>query len=144
MGGGTYTLLIALSTAARIAVGALGEWSFEAGAYAYTGSAFGPGGFSRIDRHRELARGDREVRHWHVDHLLSHPATSIEGVVRTEGIDRECAIARALPDAGIPGFGASDCDCASHLAYTPDRERLLGAIERAYDETRIRFDNSNK
>ncbi len=75
--GGTYTLLIALAKPATIAVGALGECEFSAGRYAYTGSAFGPGGFSRVDRHREVASGDRDVRHWHIDYLLGHPRTRI-------------------------------------------------------------------
>lgn len=130
---GTYTLLMGLSEPVSIAVGALGQHRFPAGRYAYTGSAFGPGGFSRIDRHRQLARGEREVRHWHVDYLLGHPATRIEGVIRTPGEDVECAVAQALPEAGIEGFGASDCGCGSHLGYAPDRGTLLGAVERAHD-----------
>ncbi|MFC6905190.1 GIY-YIG nuclease family protein [Halalkalicoccus tibetensis] len=144
--GGTYTLVIALAEPATIGVGALGECEFPAGEYAYTGSAFGPGGFSRIDRHRklcsevvtrdtrdrhrELARGEREVRHWHVDYLLGHPAATIEEVVRTPERDVECAVARALPDAGIGGFGASDCGCGSHLASA--ERGLLGRVERAH------------
>lgn len=132
MTAGTYTLLVRVPDPASITVGALGEHRFPAGWYAYTGSAFGPGGFSRIDRHRELARGEREVRHWHIDYLLGHPATEIGRVVRTAGADIECAVARALPDAGIVGFGASDCGCFSHLGYAPDREALCDAVERAH------------
>ncbi|ADJ16394.1 GIY-YIG nuclease family protein [Halalkalicoccus jeotgali] len=131
--GGTYTLLIALDSSATITVGALGPQEFPTGSYAYTGSAFGPGGFSRVKRHRELARGERDTRHWHVDYLLGHPDAGIEAVVRTPDRDVECAVARALPDAGIAGFGASDCECGSHLAYGDGRDELLGAIERAHD-----------
>lgn len=130
--GGTYTLVIALSEPATIEVGALGEHAFPAGWYAYTGSAFGPGGFSRVDRHRELARDEREVRHWHVDYLLGHPAASVETAVLTEGENVECAVASALPSAGIVGFGASDCECSAHLAYANDRRTLLAAVERAH------------
>ena len=126
--GGTYTLVIALESPATLEIGALGEREFREGEYAYTGSAFGPGGFSRVERHRELARGEREVRHWHIDYLLGHSTTAIEAVVRTPGEDVECAVARSLPDAGIAGFGASDCDCTSHLAYAADG--LLEAVER--------------
>ena len=129
--GGTYTLVIELSESVTIEVGALGEHRFPAGWYAYTGSAFGPGGFSRVDRHRELARGERDVRHWHVDYLLGHPAASIETAVLTDGKDVECSVAGALPSAGVPGFGASDCGCSSHLAYADDRRALLAAVERA-------------
>ena len=130
--GGTYTLVITLSEPATIEVGALGEHAFPAGWYAYTGSAFGAGGFSRVDRHRELARGERAVRHWHVDYLLGHPAASIETAMLTERKDVECAVADALPSAGIAGFGASDCGCSSHLAYAEDRGTLLAAVERAH------------
>lgn len=47
---GTYVLLVDVPRAATLEVGALGQLEFAAGAYAYVGSAFGPGGFARIDR----------------------------------------------------------------------------------------------
>ncbi|PSP86054.1 DUF123 domain-containing protein [Halobacteriales archaeon QS_6_64_34] len=54
--GGTYTLVLARDHSGPIEVGALGAIDFPAGWYAYTGSALGSGGFSRIDRHRAVAR----------------------------------------------------------------------------------------
>ncbi|OYR46768.1 DUF123 domain-containing protein [Halorubrum sp. Eb13] len=114
--GGTYTLLVEFAASAEIGVGALGERRFGAGRYAYTGSALGAGGFSRVDRHRRTARGEHSVRHWHVDHLLGHPDARIDRVVRSVGADVECAVAERLPPGPVDGFGASDCDCASHLA----------------------------
>jgi endonuclease-3 len=129
---GTYTLLIGLDNPANMAVGALGEHRFPAGAYAYTGSAFGPGGFGRVDRHYELAAGDRTTRHWHIDYLLGHDDASIRGDVRSPGVDIECAVAADLPDAPIAGFGASDCNCRSHLAYDEDADRLRAAASRAH------------
>ena len=130
--GGTYTLLIGLDQPADIAVGALGEHRFPAGGYAYTGSAFGPGGFGRVDRHYELAAGERDTRHWHVDYLLGHDDASIRGDVRTPDADVECAVAAALPEAPIAGFGASDCGCSSHLAHDVDGDRLRAAVSRAH------------
>jgi len=132
MTGGTYTLLIGLARPADITVGALGEHRFPAGAYAYTGSAFGPGGFGRVDRHYELAAGERGTRHWHVDYLLGHGDASIRGDVRTTDADVECAVAAALPEAPVAGFGASDCGCRSHLAYDEDGDRLRAAVSRAH------------
>ncbi|MFB6150818.1 MAG: DUF123 domain-containing protein [Haloarculaceae archaeon] len=132
---GTYTLVVELADPARIAVGALGEYAFDAGWYAYTGSAFGPGGFARVDRHRELAAGERDARHWHVDYLLGHPAASVDAVVRTPGADVECAVARAVAGERVPGFGASDCDCDSHLAYAEERATLVSSVERAHGES---------
>ncbi len=134
--GGTYTLLIRLSTTVEIEVGALGTHRFPAGWYAYTGSAFGTGGFSRIDRHRRVARGEHDVRHWHIDYLLGHPAAGIEDVEREHGEDVECPVAAALPASPVDGFGSSDCDCSSHLAYDADGEALRRAIETAYADSR--------
>jgi endonuclease-3 len=131
--GGTYTLVIQLTDAETIAVGSLGEFAFDAGWYAYTGSALGSGGFSRVDRHRSLARGEREVRHWHVDYLLCHPASRLDTVHTTADIDGECTVATAIDGESLSGFGCSDCDCHSHLVYSPDREPLLRSVERAHD-----------
>ncbi|MFD1571553.1 GIY-YIG nuclease family protein [Halorubrum laminariae] len=97
-------------------VGALGEFRLSAGAYAYTGSALGAGGFARVARHRRTACGKHDVRHWHVDYLLGRDDVRIARVVRSIGVDAECAIAKRLPAGPVDGFGASDCDCASHLA----------------------------
>ena len=113
--GGTYTLLVELESPATIEVGALGEREFPAGRFAYTGSALGPGGFARVDRHRELAAGERDTRHWHVDYLLGHPAASVERVIRSGGLDAECEVAARIDGDPVAGFGASDCECSTHL-----------------------------
>lgn len=112
---GTYTLLIAVDTPIEIEVGAIGTCEFDEPAYCYTGSAFGTGGFSRIDRHRRLANGEHDARHWHVDYLLGHPIPTLAGVVKTHDRTVECEIADRLGSGPIAGFGASDCDCHSHL-----------------------------
>jgi Uri superfamily endonuclease len=132
MAGGTYTLLVELSEGVDIEVGALGEYSFESGWYAYVGSALGTGGFSRVERHRELAAGERDVRHWHIDYLLGHDAAAIGTVVRTAGVDAECAIADAIDGDPVPDFGCSDCGCGSHLFYSPDRDTLCSTVENAH------------
>ena len=131
--GGTYTLLVQMDECRAIDVGALGTISFEQGWYAYVGSALGPGGFARVDRHRELASGDRDTRHWHIDYLLADDHASIERVVRTSEVDVECSIADAIPGEAIPDFGCSDCGCGSHLYYHPDDVLLLTAIENAHE-----------
>ena len=126
--GGTYTLLFELLEPATLEVGALGEHRFPAGWYAYTGSALGAGGFARVDRHYELDAGERETRHWHVDYLLGHPGTEMRGDVRSPDADIECAVARRLPDGPVGAFGASDCDCDAHLAYSPERDQLRASV----------------
>ncbi|WP_254536317.1 GIY-YIG nuclease family protein [Halomarina litorea] len=134
-GEGTYTLVVELTDGATVEFGAAGARDLQAGWYAYVGSAFGPGGFSRVDRHRELARGNRDTRHWHVDSLLGHPASRLAEVVTTADADVECAVARSLAETLTPvaGLGASDCDCDSHLAFAPDHERLVDAVERTHE-----------
>ncbi|WEL16351.1 Uri superfamily endonuclease [Halorhabdus sp. SVX81] len=132
---GTYTLLVTLDQAATITFGAAGERELAAGGYAYTGSAFGTGGFGRIDRHRELAAGERDVRHWHVDYLLGHPGTELTDVVKTVDEGIECPVAREIAAEAQPvaGIGASDCDCNTHLAYAPDVAELRRTVEGAHD-----------
>ncbi|WP_425498758.1 GIY-YIG nuclease family protein [Haloplanus salilacus] len=132
MTGGTYTLCLELSRAVDIEVGALGVHRFPPGAYAYTGSALGSGGFARVDRHRRIATGEDDTRHWHVDYLTGHPETDFVTVVTSDGVDAECRIARRLPDGPVPGFGASDCDCRSHLAAADRVATLLDAVESAH------------
>ncbi|WP_440763655.1 GIY-YIG nuclease family protein [Natronorubrum sp. DTA7] len=125
--GGTYVLGIDLTRAATIEVGALGRIEFDAGAYAYVGSAFGPGGFARVDRHRQLAAGDRDTRHWHIDYLLGHAETSLETAITFPDADRECELADRLPGERVTGFGASDCDCSAHLLAAPGLETVRDA-----------------
>ncbi|MCT9097890.1 DUF123 domain-containing protein [Haloarchaeobius sp. HME9146] len=132
MAAGTYTLLLELDRDATIEVGALGPIDFDSGWYAYTGSAFGPGGFSRVDRHHELAAGERDTRHWHVDYLLGHPDVTLRTDVRTVDADVECVVASQLKTV-VPGFGCSDCDCDSHLATASDRETLVAQVTDAHD-----------
>jgi len=131
---GTYTLLVALPESATVEFGAAGAYDLDAGWYAYTGSAFGAGGLKRVDRHRELADGERDARHWHVDYLLGHPETCVDAVHVTEDEDVECETARRLADEAQPvaGLGASDCDCETHLTYAPERAPLQDLLEECH------------
>ena len=117
-GPGSYVLVVAVAEPTTIEVGALGDREFTPGGYAYVGSAFGPGGLTRVDRHRELADGDRDTRHWHIDYLLGEDETRLATVETYPAEDIECALATAFADAGcepVAAFGASDCECGSHL-----------------------------
>ncbi|ODR79911.1 endonuclease III [Haladaptatus sp. W1] len=132
---GTYTLLVSLAEPAEIEFGAKGPRALDSGWYAYTGSAFGQGGFSRIDRHARVASGENGARHWHVDYLLGHPETDLVADVRTESSDVECAVADRLAEEiePVPGIGASDCDCGTHLHFAPERGSLEAAVWRAHE-----------
>lgn len=131
---GTYTLVIDLAEDTDLEFGAAGEYALQQGLYTYTGSAAHES-FSRVDRHRTLADGESDVRHWHIDYLLGHDATTIVGVVRTEEAV-ECPIAREIAShlTEIGGLGASDYTCVSHLHYAQyPQEKTFELVQSAYD-----------
>ncbi len=127
---GTYSLLLQTSDETELEVGALGPIEFPAGYYAYTGSALGPGGFARIDRHRRVHTGQNPTRHWHIDYLLPH--TEILDVFQLPETEAECTIAQRLPGEPIAEFGSSDCSCHSHLRYTHTKNDLETALNDEY------------
>ncbi len=107
---GTYVLVMELPSSMGIAVGALGTVMFDAGVYAYVGSAMN-GLRHRVARH---LRSDKAM-HWHIDYFLRE--ATVTQVWHAAGQRRECTIAAALADRFDPvdGFGCSDCRCRSHL-----------------------------
>jgi len=115
---GTYALLLQLESGANVTVGRLGTMFFPAGYYVYVGSALGPGGLAaRLQRHLRA----KKRLFWHIDHLLTQ-ACIVTWLVDDSGRRLECAWARALVSTlgvqvAVPRFGASDCRCATHLAY---------------------------
>ncbi|WP_049987780.1 GIY-YIG nuclease family protein [Halobellus rufus] len=131
---GSYVLCYSTDAPLTVEIGALGAATFEAGAYAYVGSAFGPNGLGRVDRHRRVAAGDHDVRHWHVDYFGGHPDVSLAAVIAAPHADVECRLASGLreraadptggPAVPLPGFGASDCACATHLIGASDVDTL--------------------
>ncbi len=132
---GTYVLIMRLPHPATVRVGRLGSFSFPAGWYTYAGSACGPGGLrARIARHLRWPK----PRHWHVDYLRDR-ARPAEAWYTIGAGKRECAWARALcrlPGAStpVPGFGASDCRCATHLVHFAAWPNLA-AFASVVDET---------
>lgn len=133
MSEGTYTLLVELAGETTVEVGALGSYSFPAGWYAYTGSAFGPGGFARVDCHHEVAAGERDARHWHLDYFLGDTDAEIRTVVRTPDRDIECRVADTVDGHPVVhGFGSSDCDCPTHLVHSADRATLVDSVKAAH------------
>ncbi|MEF8771936.1 GIY-YIG nuclease family protein [Halodesulfurarchaeum sp.] len=132
MDQGTYTLLLELETTTSITFGAAGTRRLDAGYYAYTGSALGPGGLSRVDRHRKVCDGTNMTRQWHIDYLLGAAETTWVGVW-SAAVARECDYAETLPGTAIEGIGASDCACESHLSYSSTRDRLVNELEAIYN-----------
>lgn len=132
---GIYTLILEVKTPIRIEVGSLGAILFRKGAYAYVGSARGPGGLSRVGRHVEVARGRNQTRKWHIDYLLPH-ASVVAVVVSPTEEDLECGVARRLGEIArpVPGFGSSDCPCDSHLFFYPSVIDLEKAVREIHKE----------
>lgn len=108
-----------------VEIGRLGLLHLEPGYYAYVGSALGPGGLrTRLGRH---LHGAGRV-HWHIDNLRAH-AAPVEAWYSYGPWRREhqwSAALRSRSDAAIPlpGFGASDCRCDSHLFFFTRRPSL--------------------
>jgi Uri superfamily endonuclease len=129
---GSYTLLIQLSETRKIEVGSLGKIKFQKGFYGYNGSAFGPGGLKRVERHREKSQ-DGESPHWHIDYLLVQKTAEVVEVFRKES-DHECELSQEMKKDFKPveDFGCSDCSCLSHLFYCGNRDRIGKFLERFY------------
>ncbi len=111
----TYQLLIRLRRPVTVVVGALGERTFAAGDYLYTGSAR-RNLEARIARHLSWGENPQRKRHWHVDYLLAVRGVQVVQVQRF--VEPECAVNQGTPGSfPVPGFGASDCraGCISHL-----------------------------
>ena len=117
---GSYVLVLALANSRRIRVGAHGLLEFQPGTYLYVGSAHGPGGLrARIARHCRRVKTKR----WHIDFVRAHMC--LVGVLWVPCTDRnrEHEMARTLTEEYepyVPGLGASDCRCRTHLFYSPD------------------------
>jgi sugar fermentation stimulation protein A len=116
--GGNYLVLLELPEDREIPVGALGTLPFRRGWYVYAGSAR-KNLSQRISRH---LRKVRKQKHWHLDYL-SPWAKTLKAFPVMSYRNRECDLARdleALGGTAVPGFGASDCHCGSHLYYFPE------------------------
>lgn len=110
---GVYS--VALEVEGEVEVGALGDHRFG-GRYLYVGSAMGPGGLKRLDRHASVK--ERGVERWHVDYLLNVGEMVSAVATETEDSGAECLLAsivEGLLEPAVEGFGCSDCGCETHL-----------------------------
>ena len=124
-GPGTYLLVLAASQPQAVQVGRLGQIELQPGYYLYIGSAFGSGGIrSRVKHHARIAARP----HWHLDYI--RPFLSLQSIWYShDTVPRECAWAASLAGKStisepLPGFGASDCVCATHLFYQACQPRF--------------------
>lgn len=109
---GSYIVILRLKKNEKIQVGNLGDIRFKKGYYLYAGSA-------KTNLSKRIARHQRKHKNlfWHIDYLRQYADHCASLPVKTS-TDLECEIADALNKISqwnIPGFGASDCKCNSHL-----------------------------
>lgn len=109
---GVYIVFLRLDDERSIEVGALGEVRFDAGVYAYVGSAM-TSLESRLGRHFSHT----ENLHWHIDYLSSEAEAIGFMALVTEDSSWECRLAETILENAEPvkDFGCSDCSCNSHL-----------------------------
>jgi len=120
---GIYHLIIYLPSDISIEIGKLGKYNFQAGYYVYTGSAM-RGLEQRVARH---LRSSKRL-HWHVDYLLQY-GQIVDVITHATKKRQECQFNRivmSLPGCQIlvKGFGSSDCNCISHLAFFDKKPTL--------------------
>jgi sugar fermentation stimulation protein A len=109
---GSYIVVLRLMKDEAIAVGSLGVIRFPKGYYLYAGSA-------KRNLSQRIARHQRRRKNlfWHIDYIRQYADHCVSLPVRTAA-GLECEIAEALHGISgwnVPGFGASDCSCESHL-----------------------------
>ncbi|VBB07056.1 sugar fermentation stimulation protein [Lucifera butyrica] len=110
--GGCYIFVLRLPVDSSLPVGTKGIMHFPRGYYLYVGSAK-QNLTARLERHRRK----RKKFHWHIDYLrqICEPHAAIP-IRTTAPLEHEIAAAVSkIADWRIPGFGASDCDCNTHL-----------------------------
>lgn len=111
---GSYLLILRVNTKFSTNIGNLKNLTFAEGYYVYVGSAK-KNLRQRLERYR---RGSKK-KHWHIDYLLERAKlTKIVPIVSSEPLECQLASRLALiADDRIKNFGASDCNCLSHLFY---------------------------
>jgi Uri superfamily endonuclease len=119
---GSYILVLHAAQHGESSVGRLGRVIVTPGWYLYTGSALGPGGLRGRVRHhvQPVARS-----HWHIDYLRQVcTVTEVWYTVAAQRLEHVWATVLMQSATPIPGFGASDCDCAAHGFHQLHRPEL--------------------
>lgn len=118
----------------------MGKLQLSRGYFIYVGSAFGPGGVrARIAHHGRISKSP----YWHLDYLrpfmqLVEIWFTYDNLSREHEWADELALLRASRKP-FPAFGASDCECRTHLfafgykpAFATFRRRIYEHTERRH------------
>ena len=123
---GTYLLFLSNTKSQKINIGKQGGFLFPSGLLVYVGSAFGSECLrGRISHHLRINR----KCHWHIDYLLQKmPVGQIIYTESSSRLEHEWAmLLERIPELSIPmkRFGASDCQCTSHLFHIPSKIKTI-------------------
>jgi sugar fermentation stimulation protein A len=132
---GSYLLVLKWKRKRNLQVGHLEKIPFPKGYYVYVGSAMKHLS-ARMARH---TKKDKPV-HWHIDYLTHEAECVIPMAVRSSQ-RLECDIAKALStvmEQGPAGFGSSDCQCPTHLFWSPENPLHLEAFHHLLQHFRMR------
>lgn len=121
---GVYVLVLELDRPCRISPGKIPETEFPAGTYLYVGRA-------KKNLRARLLRHLRKEKtlFWHIDYLAKKAA--VRKIWVKMDCFEECQVTADIHNflgkncLSIPGFGSSDCRCASHLLYFSGKKRVL-------------------
>lgn len=133
---GTYALVYHCLSPFLAQPGRLGTTLFSAGYWVYVGSAFGPGGLrARLGHHMRPSPHP----HWHLDYIKDR-LRLVAIWATTDVVKREHDWAAQLSmlkwaSCPIAGFGATDCDCRSHLIHLRRRPSFDGFRRRVRSMT---------
>ncbi len=126
---GIYLIIASLDHSCRISTRSL-SFSLKPGFYFYCGSAINSLA-PRINRHFKREK----KRHWHIDFLLDEAEILAIApyIVADNALEHELAKLLSETDgvSGIPGFGAGDCNCNTHLFYA-DSLCIEGIFKRLF------------
>lgn len=137
---GIYILLILVKENILVKVGSLGKILFKKGLYVYVGSAQN-NLEKRVRRHFRR----KKKKFWHIDYLLENEQAEILEVYYKEAEkSEECRVAGEIGKVSQPvlGFGASDCNCISHLFKLKDLESFRKVIQRSMMRLKLNEVNS--
>ena len=117
MSKGIYCLIMNMGKNKKIQVGRRkSKDSFPKGFYCYVGS-----GMNNLEARIQRHLSKNKNKKWHIDYLLDS-ATILDTKIHTQGSLTECGVNERIfqiegAEILAPGFGSSDCNCVSHLAY---------------------------
>ncbi|MEE9502742.1 MAG: GIY-YIG nuclease family protein [Candidatus Aminicenantaceae bacterium] len=139
---GSYVLVLHVQQPCWVKAGKLPEREFLPGIYLYIGRAK-KHLRGRLTRH---LRTEKKL-FWHVDYLLRK--VQIKEIWCRLDFFNECQIASEIIGACgeycslILGFGASDCQCPSHLIYYYGEDSFLSPLRNKINLRKVRIDEDH-